>query len=88
MINEQINSALTELLQLNFGYADISKLFSFRNNSNDKVYRFEYSINEEFGDQRVKNFISSIISDHAVRNDWVVLHQHDAIRVEKKIYQR
>lgn len=88
MINEQINLALTELLKLNFGFAELGNLFSFRNNSNDKVYRYEYLFNEEPADKKIKNFISSFISDQAIKNDCVVFHQANSIRVEKKIHSR
>lgn len=89
MINEQINMALTELLKLNFGFAELSNLFSFKNHSNDKVYRYEYSINHEaFPDKRMRNMVSSIISDQAIKNDCVVFHQANSIRVEKRIYSR
>ena len=87
MINEQINMALTELLKLNFGFAELSSLFSFTNQSNDKVYRYEYSINEGF-DKKLRNFLSAIISDQAIKHDCVVFHQANSIRVEKKIYSR
>lgn len=90
MINEQINMALTELLKMNFGFAELSNLFSFKNHSNEKVYRYEYSLNNEAfpGDKKLRNLISSIISDQAIKHDCVVFHQADSIRVEKKIYSR
>lgn len=89
MINEQINLALTELLKMNFGFAELSNLFSFKNQSNDKVYRYEYSINNDaFPNKKMRNLISSIISDQAIKHDCVVFHQADLIRVEKKIYSR
>lgn len=90
MITEQINLALTELLKMNLGYADLSKLFSFKNHSNDRVYRYEYSFDNAFAvsDKKLKNRISSIISNHAIQNDCVVYHQDNSIRVEKKINAR
>ncbi len=88
MINEQINMALTELLKMNFGLADLGNLFSFKNHSNDKVYRYEYSINDAFPNKKLRNLISSTISDQAMKLDCVVFHQDNSIRVEKKIYSR
>ena len=89
MINEQINLALSELLKLNFGFAELGNLFSFKNNSNDKVYRYEYSFNEAApADNKLKRFISSFISDQAIKHDCVVFHQDNSIRVEKKIHSR
>ncbi|MGB8192887.1 MAG: hypothetical protein WCF67_13245 [Chitinophagaceae bacterium] len=90
MINEQINLALTELMKMYLGYADLSSLCSFKNHSNDRVYRYEYSFDDAFAsnDKKLKNRISSLISNHAMQNDCVVYHQHNSIRVEKKIYSR
>jgi len=88
MINEQINLALTELLKMNFGFAELSNLFSFKNHSNDKVYRYEYSFNEVVPDKKLKNFISAAISDQAIKHECVVFHQDNSIRVEKKIHSR
>lgn len=81
--------ALTELLKMNFGFAELSNLFSFSNKSNDKVYRYEYSINNEaFHNKKMRNLISSFISDQAIKLDCVVFHQENSIRVEKKISSR
>ena len=88
MINEQINLALTELLKMNFGFAELGNLFSFKNNSNDKVYRYEYSFNEAVSNNKLKNLISTTISDQAIKHDCVVFHQANSIRVEKKIHSR
>jgi hypothetical protein len=88
MINEQINLALTELLKINFGLADLGNLFSFKNNSNDKVYRYEYSFNDAVPNNKLRNLISTVISDQAIKHDCVVFHQANSIRVEKKIHSR
>jgi hypothetical protein len=89
MINEQINLALTELLKMNFGLADLSSLFSFTNHSHDKVYRYEYCLNDNgVSNKKLRNLISSTISDQAIKHDCVVFHQANSIRVEKKIYNR
>ncbi|HEY0679266.1 MAG TPA: hypothetical protein VGD17_13335 [Chitinophagaceae bacterium] len=88
MINEQINLALTELLKLNFGFTDLSSFCSFKNHSNEKVYRYEYSINDEFVNHKLRNLISSTISNQAIKHDCVVFHQDNSIRVERKIYNR
>jgi len=88
MINEQINLALTELLKMNFGFAELGNLFSFKNNSNDKLYRYEYSFDEAAPNNKLKSFISAAISDQAIKHDCVVFHQANSIRVEKKIHSR
>ena len=85
MINEQINLALTELLKLNFGYADLSAICSFKNESNDRIFRFEYSLDDTMLSKKVKSFISTFISDQAMRNECVVYHQANSIRIEKRI---
>lgn len=87
MINEQINLALTELLKMNLGYADLSAICSFKNQSNDRVYRYEYSIDDTLTktNKKLRNLISTTISNQAIRNDCVVFHQANSIRVEKKI---
>ena len=85
MINEQINLALTELLKLNFGYADLSAICSFKNESNDRIYRYEYSLDDAVMSKKVKSFISTFISDLAMRNECVVYHQANSIRIEKRI---
>lgn len=88
MINEQINMALNELLKLNAGLTDISGICSFANHSTDKMYRYIYSLGEQLSNQKLRSLVSATISDQAVKNGCVVLHQADSIRVEKKIYSR
>ncbi len=85
MINEQINLVLTELLKMNFGYADLAAICSFKNNSNDRVFRYEYSIADTLTNKKLKNLISTTISDQAIKNECVVFHQANSIRIEKKI---
>ena len=85
MINEQINLALTELLKINFGLADLSNLLLFKNNSNERVYRYEYSFSDGVSNKKLRNFVSSAISDQAMRNNCVVFHQDNSIRIEKRI---
>jgi hypothetical protein len=88
MINEQINMALNELLKMNLGLTDLSSICSFANHSNDKIYRYVYCIGETLSNKKLRNLITTTISHHAIRNDCVVFHQADSIRVEKKIYSR
>jgi hypothetical protein len=88
MINEQINLALTELLQMNYGLADFSSFCSFKNHSNDKVYRYEYSIDNSFPNKKLRNLISTTISNQAIRNNCVVFHMADSIRIEKKVREQ
>ncbi|HYE56115.1 MAG TPA: hypothetical protein VD996_14800 [Chitinophagaceae bacterium] len=88
MINEQINMALNELLKMNLGFTDLSSICSFANHSNDKVYRYVYSIGDTLSNKKLRSLISTTISNQAIKNDCVVFHQADSIRVEKKIYSR
>lgn len=87
MINEQINLALAELLKLNFGYADLSDLFSFKNHSNERVFRYEYCLDDSLANtnKKLRNLISSTISNHAIQHDCVVFHQNNSIRIEKRL---
>ena len=85
MINEQINLALTELLKMNFGFADLSAICSFKNESNDRLFRYEYSIDDTLTNKKLKNLICTFISDQAIKNDCVVFYQANSIRLEKKI---
>ncbi|HYF30883.1 MAG TPA: hypothetical protein VD993_07175 [Chitinophagaceae bacterium] len=85
MINEQINLALAELLKMNLGYADLSAICSFKNQSSDRLFRFEYSIDDTLKNKKLRNLISTTISDHAIKNECVVFHQANSIRIEKKI---
>lgn len=87
MINEQINLALAELLKLNFGCVDMSSLFSFKNTSNDRFFCYEYCLDDSFANKnkKLKNLISSTISNHAIQNDCVVFHQNNSIRIEKRL---
>lgn len=88
MINEQINTALNELLRINLGLTDLSSICSFTNHSNDKFYRYVYNIGETLSNKKLRNLISTTISNHAIMNDCVVFHQADSIRVEKRICSR
>ena len=87
MINEQITLALAELLKMNFGYADISSLFSFKNQSNDRFFCYEYCIDDSLANKnkKLRSLISSTISNHAIQNDCVVFHQNNSIRIEKRL---
>ena len=84
MINEQINLALTELLKMNFGFADLSAICSFKNESNDRIFRYEYSIDDTLT-KPLKNLVRTFIGDQAVKNECVVFYQANSIRLEKKI---
>lgn len=85
MINEQITLALTELLKMNFGYADLSAICSFKNQSDDRRFRYEYSFDDTLSNKKLRNLISSTISNHAIQHECVVFHQANSIRIEKRI---
>ncbi|HYE54690.1 MAG TPA: hypothetical protein VD996_07600 [Chitinophagaceae bacterium] len=85
MITEQINLVLTELLKMNFGLADLSSFLSFKNNSNDRVYSYEYSFDDSVANKKLRNMVSTAISNQAIQNDCVVFLQNNSIRIEKRI---
>ncbi|HEX6181734.1 MAG TPA: hypothetical protein VFZ47_10855, partial [Chitinophagaceae bacterium] len=56
---------------------------SFKNESNDRIFRYEYSIDDTLT-KPLKNLVRTFISDQAVKNDCVVFYQANCIRLEKK----
>jgi len=89
MMHEQLYKELGTVLQERFGnlfrQRDISKLVSFTTYCTEKLYECEYHLHENSIVHGVKNLISSVISDFAMKNDCTVFHQNASIRLVKKI---
>ena len=89
MFHEQLCNELGNVLQERFGnifrQRDLNKLVSFTTYCSETLYQCEYHLHDNSVVHGVKNLISSVISDFAMKHDCTVFHQNSKIRLVKKL---